>query len=212
MVSKHKASSHHELQVQRDDLAGIRAQHLARLASRRAGRREAVEQLRGGDTGVAAVSSEVVIAVRWLPGHALVEPTVACLELVADGDDDGAVHGPESGPASPGEDVERRGAGAEVEGEGPRAPRAPDQHPQDVVVADRARGAAAAVVLPAAVLADAEERAVCVSSGDGLRGNGAASLQDVHYFGCGLLQLNEQSVCCVPGHKKNQMVSVVSLD
>ena len=55
--------------------------------------------------------------------------------------------------------MEPRRAGAEVEGEGARAARAPYQHPQDVVLADRA-GRAAAVAL---VLADAENRGVCVS-------------------------------------------------
>lgn len=81
------------------------------------------------------------------------------LELVPNGDHDGTVEGPEPRPASLGEDVERRGAGAEVEGEGARAPRALYQHPQDVVLADRA-GHAAAIAL---VLPDAEQRAVCVS-------------------------------------------------
>lgn len=76
--------------------------------------------------------------------------------MVPDGDHEGAVKGREPGPASPREDVERRRAGAEVEGDSARAPRAPYQHPQDVILADRAGRAAAA----ASVLADAEKRAV----------------------------------------------------
>ena len=55
--------------------------------------------------------------------------------------------------------MEPRRAGAEVEGEGARAARAPNQHPQEVILADRA-GRAAAVV---SVLADAEKRGVSVS-------------------------------------------------
>lgn len=90
-------------------------------------------------------------------------------QLVPDGDHDGAVDGPEPRPASPGEDVEPRGAGAEVEGEGARASRAPYQHPQDVVLADRA-GRAAAIAL---VFADAEKRAVCVSFRHWLGGIGS---------------------------------------
>lgn len=129
------------------------------------------------------------------------------LKLVSDGDHDGAADGAEPGPSPlPGEDVERRGSGAEVESESPWAARALDQHPQDVVLADsdRANRAAAAIALqlPSVVRADAEERAVRVSSGQGIGGANAVPPQGVHEFGCGLLQLSEQIVCSVPGDSK----------
>jgi hypothetical protein len=97
-----------------------------------------------------------------------------------------------------GEDVERRRAGAEVDGEGARMPRLVYQHPQDVVLAERARGYAAV----ASVLADAEKRAVRLCFGQGFSrvGSCAALLQDVHELVGGLLQLGEQIVCSVPGH------------
>ena len=102
------------------------------------------------------------------------------LWLVPDGDHEGAVKGREPGPASPREDVERRRAGAEVESESARAPRAPYQHPQDVILADRAAGRAAAA---ASVLADAEKRAVCFSFSQRFSCTGLLQLQGVQELG-----------------------------
>jgi hypothetical protein len=52
------------------------------------------------------------------------------------------------------------------------------------------------------VRADAEERAVPVSSGQGINGANAVPLQGIHDSGCGSLQLGEQIVCSVPGDSK----------
>jgi hypothetical protein len=86
-----------------------------------------------------------------------------------------------------------------VESESPRDARALDQHPQDVILAD----SAAALALLAVVRANAEERgAVPASSGQGIGGANAVSLQGIHDLGCGSLELGEQIVCSVPGHRK----------